>query len=252
MLRCIAVPLYQQTFTTMKIALIGYGKMGKTIEKMALGRGHEVVLKIDVDNEDAFDRLAEADVAIEFTRPESAVDNITAAIKAGVPVVSGTTGWLDRMEEVRTLCEEKKGAFFYASNFSVGVNIFFALNRYLAKMMADQPQYDIEMEEIHHTQKLDSPSGTAITLAQGMLDEISRKKFWVNEKNDDPEALPIVSKRIDPTPGAHEINYHSEIDSITIRHTAHSRAGFAAGALMAAEWVIGKQGVFGMEDMLPF
>ncbi|MCB0562644.1 MAG: 4-hydroxy-tetrahydrodipicolinate reductase, partial [Phaeodactylibacter sp.] len=181
-----------------------------------------------------------------------AVSNIAAALEAGVPVVSGTTGWLDRLEEVKTICAREKGAFFYASNFSIGVNIFFALNRYLARMMDQQPQYDVELEEIHHTQKLDAPSGTAITLAQGILDEITRKKSWINEKSEDPEALSIISKRIDPAPGTHEINYHSEIDSITIRHTAHSREGFAAGALMAAEWIVGRQGVFGMSDMLPF
>lgn len=238
----------------MKIALIGYGKMGKTIENMALDRGHRVVLKIDVDNRDQLTagRLAGADVAIEFTRPESAFSNIVAALEAGVPIVSGTTGWLDRLEEVKTVCAREKGAFFYASNFSIGVNIFFALNRYLARMMEQHPQYDIELEEIHHTQKLDAPSGTAITLAQGILDEISRKKFWVNEKDINPKALSILSKRIDPAPGTHEINYRSEIDSITIRHTAHSREGFAEGALMAAEWIVGKQGVFGMSDMLTF
>lgn len=236
----------------MKIALIGYGKMGKTIEQLAPARGHKVVLKIDVDNRDQLTagRLAGADVAIEFTRPESAFGNIVAALEAGIPVVSGTTGWLDRLEEIKTICAREKGAFFYASNFSIGVNIFFALNRYLARMMEQQPQYDIELEEIHHTQKLDAPSGTAITLAQGILDEISRKKFWVNERDSNPKALSIISKRIDPAPGTHEINYHSEIDSITIRHTAHSREGFATGALLAAEWIAGKQGVFGMNDML--
>lgn len=244
----------KQKILAMKIALIGYGKMGKTIEQLAQAKGHKVVLKIDVDNRDQLTagRLAGADVAIEFTRPESAFGNIVAALEAGIPVVSGTTGWLDRLEEIKTICAREKGAFFYASNFSIGVNIFFAVNRYLARMMEQQPQYEIEVEEIHHTQKLDAPSGTAITLAQGILDEISRKKFWVNDKDDNPEALPIISKRIDPAPGTHEIHYHSEIDSITIRHTAHSREGFAAGALMAAEWIVGKQGVFGMGDLLPF
>jgi 4-hydroxy-tetrahydrodipicolinate reductase len=237
----------------MKIALIGYGKMGKIIEKLAEIREHEIILKVDIDNRDDLinGRLAEADVAIEFTRPESAVENIKAALEAGVPLVSGTTGWLDHLEEIKTLCAQKKGAFFYASNYSIGVNIFFAINRYLARLMEPQKQYAIEMEEIHHTQKLDAPSGTAITLAQGILNEVSRKKYWVKEESDDAEALPIASKRIDPAPGTHEINYHSAIDSITIRHTAHSREGFATGALMAAEWLVGKEGVFGMEDMLP-
>jgi len=237
----------------MKIALIGYGKMGKTIEKLAESKGHEVVLKIDTDNRDDLKtgRLSEADVAIEFTRPESALDNIKAAMEAGVPIVSGTTGWLDQLDEIKAICTQKKGAFFYASNYSIGVNIFFAVNRYLARLMEPQEQYAIEMEEIHHTQKLDAPSGTAITLAQDILNEVSRKKYWVKEQSDDPEGLSIASKRIDSTPGTHEINYHSAIDSITIRHTAHSRQGFASGALMAAEWLIGKEGVFGMEDMLP-
>lgn len=236
----------------MKIALIGYGKMGQTIEKLAEARGHKIVLKIDINNQDHLnpEKLSAADAAIEFTRPESAFENIKTALEAGLPIVSGTTGWLDRKGEIEAICAKEKGAFFYASNFSIGVNIFFALNRRLARIMNQYAQYDIDIEEIHHTQKLDAPSGTAITLAQGILDEIERKKYWVNQESEETDALPIISKRIDKTPGTHEINYHSAIDSISLKHTAHSREGFASGALLAARWLIGKQGVFGMEDLL--
>ncbi|MEM6319666.1 MAG: 4-hydroxy-tetrahydrodipicolinate reductase [Bacteroidota bacterium] len=238
----------------MKIALIGYGKMGKTIEKMAIEQGHEVVLKFDVDNFNEFtpENIVKADVAIEFTRPESAFDNIATCIRAGVPVVSGTTGWLDKKPAVEALCAEKKGAFFYASNYSVGVNIFFALNKFLAKMMSEQPQYRIETEEIHHTQKLDAPSGTSITLAEGIIENIAQKTDWINEASEATDKVPIISKRIDKVPGTHTIAYQSAIDDIEIKHTAHSRAGFAGGAIQAAAWLVGKQGVFGMSDMLGF
>jgi 4-hydroxy-tetrahydrodipicolinate reductase len=243
----------------MKIALIGYGKMGKTLEKVAILRGHEVVLRIDVDNRADFDRLAEADVAIEFTRPESAVLNLEKCIVAGVPVVCGTTGWLSEFERISALCVEKNSAFFYASNYSIGVNIFFEINRQLAKMMNDYPMYDISMEEIHHTQKLDAPSGTAITLAQGILQNISRKTNWVTNTEGSASTIPvadsdisILAKRIDPAPGTHVVQYNSPIDSIEITHTAHSREGFATGALVAAEWLVGKKGVFSMKDLLGF
>lgn len=238
----------------MKIALIGYGKMGKTIEKMATEQGHEVVLKFDVNNFDAFTikKIQQADVAIEFTRPESAYENIKKCIEAGVPVVSGTTGWLEKKDEVDALCKEKGSAFFYASNYSVGVNIFFALNKFLAKMMNEQPQYKIETEEIHHTQKLDAPSGTSITLAEGIIENIKNKKAWINQASTAKNKVPIISKRIDKVPGTHTINYQSAIDDIEIKHTAHSRAGFAGGAIQAAAWIIGKKGVFGMSDMLGF
>jgi 4-hydroxy-tetrahydrodipicolinate reductase len=238
----------------MKIAILGYGKMGKTIDQMSTEKGHEIVLKIGANNLKDFtkENIQEADVAIEFSNPESAFDNLVKCLKWGIPVVSGTTGWLHKMEEIKTICEENNGGFFYASNYSIGVNIFFAINRQLAKMMNDQPQYDVTMEEIHHTQKLDAPSGTAITLAQGILEEMSRKSNWTKEIAAKKTDLPIISKRIDKVPGTHEIIYNSPIDSIEIKHTAHSRAGFAGGAILAAEWMIGKKGSFGMKDMLGF
>lgn len=234
----------------MKIALLGYGKMGKTIEQLALEKGHTIVLKTNTGAELQAANLAAAEVAIEFSRPESAFDNLVACIEAGVPVVSGTTGWLDRMEELKSLCAQRRGAFFYASNFSVGVNIFFAINQKLAELMQDYPQYDVRMEEIHHTEKLDAPSGTAITLAEAILEKVPGKTKWVNEPTAHPSQLPIISKRIDKTPGTHTIVYESAIDKITIEHLAHSRLGFASGALLAAEWLQDKQGCFGMNDLL--
>ncbi|MEM1123120.1 MAG: 4-hydroxy-tetrahydrodipicolinate reductase [Bacteroidota bacterium] len=238
----------------MKIALIGYGKMGRTIEKMAIEQGHEVVLKFDVDNFEEFtvENVKKVDVAIEFTRPEGAADNLRKCIEARVPVVCGTTGWLDRRAEIEAFCLEKESAFFYASNYSVGVNMFFALNKFLAKMMNEQPQYILETEEIHHTQKLDAPSGTSITLAEGIIENIQVKTAWINEASDATNEVPIISKRIEKVPGTHSIHYKSVIDDIEIKHTAHSRAGFAGGAIQAAEWLIGKKGVFGMPDMLGF
>ncbi|MFT5165586.1 MAG: 4-hydroxy-tetrahydrodipicolinate reductase [Saprospiraceae bacterium] len=238
----------------MKIALIGYGKMGQMIEQLALGMGHEVVLRIDKDNLSDFTakNLQKVEVAIEFSRPEVAFDNLATCIRAGIPVISGTTGWLDRKAELDTLCLEQKGAFLYASNFSIGVNIFFALNAFLAKMMNAQSQYTPSMEEIHHTQKLDAPSGTAITLAEGILEETARKKSWVNEESHTPDQLSIISKRVDKVPGTHTVSFESEVDSIEIKHTAHSREGFVRGAILAAEWIIGKQGVFSMKDVLNF
>ena len=234
----------------MKIALIGYGKMGKAIE--ALAPQHEIVLKIDKDNADnwTLDQLAKADVAIEFSMPETVFDNLVKCFEAGVPVVCGTTGWLKRREELEKICNEKNGGFFYASNFSIGVNIFFQLNKILAKMMNQHTQYNIEMEEIHHTQKLDAPSGTAITLAEGILENMDRKKGWVKEQTIFEHEIPIQSKRIDKVPGTHSINYSSPFDDIEIIHTAHSREGFARGAIQAAEWMIKKQGIYGMEDLL--
>lgn len=236
----------------MNIALIGYGKMGRTIEELALEAGHEVVLKIDRHNTDELtqDKLKKADVAIEFSRPETAFDNITFCFKAGVPVVSGTTAWLERYQEAVDVCKKEKGAFFYASNFSIGVNIFFALNEYLAQMMNTYPQYDVAMEEVHHTQKLDAPSGTAITLAEGIIRQMKRKEKWQSEGADDDQTIAIHSKRIDEAPGTHTIRYHSAVDDIEVVHTARSRTGFAKGALHAAEWLVGKTGVFGMKDML--
>lgn len=236
----------------MKIALIGYGKMGKAIEEIALQKGHEVLYRIDVDSMDLLekDRLGQADAAIEFTTPDTAFDNIMKCFDANVPVVSGTTGWLSRLDTVRSRCLEEGHAFLYASNFSIGVNLFFEINKRLAALMDRQPQYEVSLEEIHHTQKKDAPSGTAITLAEDILQQVSRKKQWVNTLSTDPDKLGIVSRRIDPAPGTHVVRYTSEVDDIEIRHTAHSRKGFASGALTAAEWLVGKKGVFTMQDVL--
>ncbi len=238
----------------MKIAIIGYGKMGKTIERIALEMGHEIVLKIDLENRSDFSKgsLKKADVAIEFSRPESAFENIGGCLRAGVPVISGTTGWLDKMEAAKQICRETNGAFFYASNYSIGVNIFFALSNQLAKMMDAFPSYEVQLEEIHHTQKLDAPSGTAISLAEGILNNLTRKERWINEPERLPSDLSILSKRIDKVPGTHLVTYSSAIDTIEIKHAAHSREGFASGAVMAAEWIVGKKGFFGMEDLLGF
>lgn len=238
----------------MKIALIGYGKMGKTIEQIALAAGHEIVLKIDADNLDQLTpaHLQKADVAIEFSRPESAADNLLLCMQAGVPAVSGTTAWLDRKPEVDAACQAHHCAFLYASNFSIGVNLFFALNRYLADKMQPFGEYDPVLEEIHHTQKLDAPSGTGITLAEGILERLTRKTQWVNRAAQTPEELALTSVRVDPAPGTHTVAYHSDVDSIEIKHTAHSRLGFAQGALHAAEWIVGKQGLFTMKDVLGF
>lgn len=238
----------------MRIALLGYGKMGKAIDALAQKAGHEVVLRIGSKNlsDLTVEQLQKADVAIEFSRPDSAFSNIMLCLEAGVPVISGTTAWLDRLEDAKAFCSEKKGGLMYASNFSIGVNLFFALNRQLAAMMNQQPDYDIKAEEIHHTQKLDAPSGTAITLVEDIIDEVARKSSWVKDKAAAAEEIPIVSKRIEKVPGTHEIVYDSPIDSIVIRHEAHSREGFAKGALMAAQWIIGKQGYFEMKDMLGF
>ncbi|WP_459209552.1 4-hydroxy-tetrahydrodipicolinate reductase [Aquimarina rhabdastrellae] len=230
----------------MKIALLGYGKMGKTIEKIALERGHSIVLKIDRDQKD-YD-VSEADVAIDFSIPSAAVANLTRCFNAGVPVISGTTGWLDHYDEMVALCKEKDGSFIYASNFSLGVNLFFELNKKLAAMMNPLDNYDVAMEEIHHTQKLDAPSGTAITLAEGII-ENSNHDAWALD-NDTANAIPIVAKRIENVPGTHTVTYASEVDRIDITHTAHNRNGFALGAVVAAEWIQDKKGVFSMKDVL--
>lgn len=236
----------------MKIALIGYGKMGKTIEQVALKRGHTVNLKIDIDTIDSFtkENLNQCDVAIEFTGPHSAKENILKCLDAGTPVVSGSTGWLENIAEVEGLCKEKNGSFLYASNFSVGVNIFFEVNKKLAQLMKGQNDYDVTLEEIHHTQKKDAPSGTAITLAQQVLHEIPRKTNWVNEASTNTEDLVILSKREDPAPGTHSVKYSSAIDDIEIIHTAHNRQGFALGAVLAAEFLYGKKGIYNMKDVL--
>ena len=238
----------------MKIAIIGYGKMGKTIEALAKEAGDEVSVIIDENNKATLssEAFAGVDVAIEFTRPESAYNNIVACFKARVPVVCGTTAWLDQYEDAVAQCKAHQGGFFYASNYSIGVNLFFALNQYLAGLMDEQDQYKVLMEEIHHTSKLDAPSGTAITLAEGILKNLKRKKSWVNDESFDEEELPIISKRIDPTPGTHTVTYNSLVDTLQIQHIAHTREGFAKGALAAANWLVGKQGVYGMSDMLGF
>ncbi|WP_417352317.1 4-hydroxy-tetrahydrodipicolinate reductase [Flavobacterium alkalisoli] len=230
----------------MKIALLGYGKMGKVIERIALERGHEIVLR--KSGQDTFDGLENADVAIEFSIPDAAVENITECFNRNVPVISGTTGWLEHYPKVAKLCEEKSGAFIYGSNFSLGVNIFFQLNEYLAKMMSKLTQYKVSMEEIHHTQKLDAPSGTAISLAKGII-ENSNYSSWALENAKEDEIL-IDAKRIENVPGTHSIFYDSEVDSIEIKHTAHSREGFALGSVVAAEWIFGKKGIFTMKDVL--
>lgn len=238
----------------MKIALIGYGKMGKAIEEIAVTRGHQIVLKVSIDNleDNSIEKIRQADVAIEFTGPESAFDNIIRCLDAGVPVVSGSTGWLRRLDEARDYSRQKNGTMLYASNFSVGVNIFFEINKRLAALMAPHPEYEVQVTEIHHTEKKDSPSGTAITLAEGILEKITRKKGWVNHISDNLDELEIISERVDPAPGTHSINYHSDIDTITITHTAHSRRGFATGAVLAAEFIAGKKGIYQMNDVLGF
>lgn len=238
----------------MKIALIGYGKMGKTIERLALVKGHDIVLIIDKDNPQDFttDNLQKAEVAIEFSQPESAFENVKTSLEAGVPIIVGTTGWLEHLAEAKAICERTGSAMIQATNYSIGVNLFFALNRYLAKMMNAQPQYEVQIEEIHHTQKLDAPSGTAITLANDILKEIEQKTKWINQETSEKSDLQILSKRIDPAPGTHEVMYNSDIDTIKISHEAHSREGFALGALTAAEWIVGKKGFFTMQDVLGF
>ncbi len=236
----------------MKIALIGYGKMGKAIEAIALQHGHEIVLKIDVDNAADFTaaNLQKADAAIEFTGPHSAFSNVMKCLEFGVPLVCGSTGWLDKMDEAVTFCKKQNGCFLYASNFSVGVNIFFEINKRLAELMKPHAEYKISMEEIHHTQKRDAPSGTAVTLAEQVMEKIGRKNKWVNTETNDPRELSIISKRIDPAPGTHTVSYYSDIDTIDIVHTAHNRTGFATGAVLAAEFVRGKKGIFSMKDVL--
>jgi 4-hydroxy-tetrahydrodipicolinate reductase len=235
----------------MRIALIGYGKMGRAIEQIALKRGHEIVLKINDENLPDFSKenLANADVAIEFTGPHSASDNIIQLLNWNVPVVSGSTGWIEKIETVNETCLRNNGSFLYASNFSVGVNLFFELNKKLAALMASHPEYDVVMEEIHHTQKKDAPSGTAITLADQILEKNSSKTKWVNTPGTKGELF-IESKRIDPAPGTHVIKYTSPIDDIEIIHTAHNREGFATGAVLAAEYIAKRKGLFTMQEVL--
>ncbi len=238
----------------MKIALIGYGKMGKEIEKIAQERGHEIVSRIDVSSSDSFDdnNFKTAEVAIEFTRPEAAFANYQQCFKHNVPVVSGTTGWLDKMPEIEKACTSEAQTFFYASNFSLGVNIFFELNKQLARIMNKVKEYDVSMEEVHHTQKLDEPSGTAITLAEGISDNLERKSDWtLNEQAQDSEIY-IKAIREGQVPGIHTIKYDSPVDEILIHHSAKSRKGFALGAVLAAEFTKGKSGLLTMNDLLNF
>ena len=236
----------------MKIALIGYGKMGKAIEEIAVSKGHEIVLKIDLSNTSDFtkENIQKANVAIEFTGPETAFENISKCIQWGVPVISGSTGWLDHFEKAKKLCEEKKGCLIYASNFSIGVNLFFEINKQVAALMEPYAHYDVSMTEIHHTEKKDAPSGTAISLAEQILAQIGRKNKWVNEASNEASDLVIRSERIDPAPGTHSVTYDSPIDSIEITHTAHTRKGFASGAVLAAEFANQKIGIFTMKDVL--
>jgi 4-hydroxy-tetrahydrodipicolinate reductase len=236
----------------MKIALIGYGKMGKAIEQIAMEKGHEIVLRIGSSNVHDFtkEKIKSADVAIEFSTPETAFKNVLFCLENNIPTVCGSTAWLANLEEAKAATIANETSFIFASNFSIGVNIFFAVNKYLATVMNGQPQYDVNMEEIHHTAKLDAPSGTAVTLAEGILQHVNRKIEWVNANSNDSSKLNIISKRIDPAPGTHLVNYISKVDDITITHTAHNRIGFASGAVMAAEYIIDKKGIFTMQEVL--
>ena len=233
----------------MKVALIGYGKMGHSIESILAERGHEVTARFGRDGIDK-QALQKADVAIEFTRPEGAFGNIAACFECSVPVVSGTTGWLARYDEAVKLCEREEGTFLYASNFSLGVNLFFEVNRHLARIMNAYPEYEVDIEEIHHTEKKDAPSGTAITLAEQIEDQLKRKEGWTMDEQHGKEQIHISAKREPDVPGTHIIRYLSEIDTIQIEHTAHSRKGFALGAVLAAEFLPGKKGVYTMKDVL--
>lgn len=242
----------------MKIALLGFGKMGQIIEQMALQRGHEVVLKISIDNpyDLTKENLKEADVAIDFSTPDAVLKNIDACFSAGVPVVVGTTGWYGKLQEVKNECDKSNSTILYGSNFSIGVNLFFKLNSFLSKLMNDYPAYDVQLEETHHTQKLDAPSGTAITLAEGVIENLARKDEWMNEVIGTPvEVFPkpnqllIESSRVNNIPGTHSIVYSSEVDDIEIKHTAHNRNGFALGAVVAAEWLQNRNGFFNVADI---
>ena len=233
----------------MKIALFGYGKMGKEIEQIALKRGHEIVLKIR-ENE-KYD-ISKADIGIDFSVPNAALHNIISCFKNNIPVISGTTGWLDDFDKALTVCKENKGSFIYASNFSIGVNLFFELNKSLAKMMNPHKDYSLDVEEIHHTKKLDTPSGTAISIAEQIIKNSSKSNWELIEDsvNQDSNSVPISAKRILDTPGTHKVSYKSEIDSIEIKHIANNRKGFALGAIIAAEWLIKKNGIYTMKDVL--
>lgn len=239
----------------MKIALFGYGKMGKVIEKIALERGHEITARVSsAQPKEEFD-LSTTDVVIEFSRPESAVENISYCINNNLPVIIGTTGWYDNFDNLSQLCRQKNGAFIWATNFSLGVNIFFELNKQLARIMNQQTAYEAEVVEIHHTEKLDAPSGTGISICEGIIEETDKYAQWENVKKSQIEkdqTLSIESLRLPRVPGTHEVKWSSEIDTIEIKHTAHNREGFGLGAVVAAEWILNKQGIFTMQDVLKF
>ncbi len=240
----------------MNILLLGYGKMGKIIADLAESRGHHIVGRINIDNRHELEELSseKVDIIIEFSQPEAAVENITWGIERGIPVVSGTTGWLDKYADIERMTLSKGGTFFYTSNYSIGVNIFFKINGYLAKLMDDQQDYKVNIEEIHHTEKKDAPSGTAITLAEDIINKIDWIRRWdpTDQLPDNEHSLAITSKRVDPAPGTHIVRYQSEIDDIEIKHTAHNRKGFALGAVLVAEWIKTKKGVLSMDDFLSF
>ncbi|MCE7996017.1 MAG: 4-hydroxy-tetrahydrodipicolinate reductase [Roseivirga sp.] len=238
----------------MRLLLLGYGKMGQMIDQMATSKGHDIVARINIDNRAELETLdtSSIDAAIDFSQPQAAVNNIKWCIDHQIPVAVGTTGWLDQKAVLDAYCTEKQGTYLYSSNFSIGVNIFFKVNSFLAGLMDGQKDYDVSMNEIHHTQKLDAPSGTAITLAEGIIENLSRKDSWVNDSKARENELLISSERIDPTPGTHAISYNSPIDSIDIRHTAHGREGFASGAIFVAEWIVNQRGVLTMDDFLSF
>ena len=236
----------------LNIILIGYGRMGHEVEKAAKKRGHHIIMTVDQENQNDMNpgNLKKADVAIEFSLPDAAYNNIMTCLQAGLPVVSGTTGWLDKMPQVEDYCNQHNQAFFHAANFNIGVNLFFKLNEYFARIMNDYSNYDVEVEETHHVHKVDAPSGTAKKLADRLLQAIDRKKNWKKEKAQSPEDLAVRSIREDEVPGIHRVMYHSDFDDIEIKHAAKSREGFALGAVMAAEFLQGKQGVFSMDDLL--
>ena len=236
----------------MNLLLIGYGKMGKTIEQLALAKGYNIVGKIDHTSAGNLSEFTakNTDVAIEFTHPDSAFDNISYCLNNNIPVVSGSTGWLDRFAEARELCNNKQGSLFYASNFSIGVNLFFHFNEYIATKMKEYPEYEVAIREIHHTQKVDKPSGTAITTAEGILKSYPNLQGWADAEKPEPNKIPIQCDRTENVIGTHMVRYASEIDEMELSHVAHSRTGFAAGALLAAEWLHSKKGVFGMKDLL--
>ncbi|WP_069658146.1 4-hydroxy-tetrahydrodipicolinate reductase [Arcticibacter eurypsychrophilus] len=245
----------------MKIALLGYGKMGRIIEQFAENRNHEIVLKIDENSLHLLtkENLQKADVAIDFSTPHSVMQNINACFDAQLPIVVGTTGWYNQLQEVKDLCISGNNTLLYGSNFSIGVNIFFFVNKMLAKIMNPYSQYDVQVEEIHHIQKLDAPSGTAITIAEGILEGLNRKSEWINNVVDEgkqvinqPNQLLIESLRIEDVPGTHTVIYSSEVDEIELKHTAHSRAGFALGAVIAAEWLKNKKGFYSVESIFDF